>query len=82
MAGNYPGAAIKCTMQFSISVCMGDCSLSHRSGDGMGKYTYCTFESEYNWIGCNNGRHSSFVGLLFYHALVEDTMAKLKYVYL
>lgn len=79
MARNYPRAPIKCSLRFAIYVCMGDCSFSNCSCNGMGKYTYCTFESEYNWIGCNNGRHSSFVGLLFYHALVEDTMAKLKY---
>ncbi|XP_073105600.1 calpain-type cysteine protease ADL1 isoform X2 [Elaeis guineensis] len=50
------------------------------SCNGMGKYTYCTFESKYNWIGCNNGWHSSFVGLLFYNALVENTMAKLTFL--
>lgn len=46
----------------------------------MGKHFDYDIGSGYNWPGCDNGRNSPFTGVLFHNAVVEDTVAKLKYV--
>ena len=46
----------------------------------MGKYLDNDFGSRYNRTSGDNGWYGPFTGVLFYHAVVEDSVAKLKYV--
>lgn len=68
-------------MSFSGSVSMDGCYFSSCGAYHVGKLVDCNTWSGYNWSGYNNGWHCSSAGLLFNHALVENTMAKLKYAF-
>lgn len=68
-------------MWFSVSLCMDNCYLSSCGTYYMGMLVNCNIGPRYYWSGCNNGWYCSSVGFLFNYALVENTMAKLKYVY-
>lgn len=81
MAKTCTGAAVKCTLQFPLYIRMGDCSFSCCCGYHMGEYSNIPFKPRYNWIGCHNGWYSSLIGILLDNALVENAMAKLKYVF-
>ena len=68
-------------VSFSLSICMDDCCISSSNACHVGKLVNCNIESGYNWSGCNHGWNCSSIGILFNHALVENTMAKFKYVF-
>lgn len=59
---------------------MADCYLSNRGAYYMGKLVNHNIGTGHNWFSCNNGWYCSFVSILLNHALVENTVAKLKYV--
>lgn len=63
-----------------ISLCMDNCHFSSCRSHNLGMLADCDIGPRYNWSGSNNGWDCSAVGFLFNHALVENTMAKLKYV--
>ncbi|KAG6736631.1 hypothetical protein POTOM_060495 [Populus tomentosa] len=65
-------------VSFSLSICMDDCCISSFQCLSCGKLVNCNIESGYNWSGCNHGWNCSSIGILFNHALVENTMAKFK----
>ncbi|CAL5425722.1 unnamed protein product [Camellia sinensis] len=65
------------TMWFLVSVCMDDCYFSNRGTHCLGKLVNFNTWTRYNWSGCDNGWNCSSFGILFYYAMVEDTMAKL-----
>lgn len=69
-----------CNMSSSVSVGMDGCFISSCCAYHVGMLVDCNTWSGYSWSGYNNGWNCSFIGLLFNHALVENTMAKLKYV--
>lgn len=81
MARYLAGDASPFALWFLESVCMDGCYFSSCGAYCMGMLVDCNIGSRYNWVGCNNGWYCSFVGILFDHALVEITMAKLKYVF-
>ena len=66
-------------MFFFISIGMGGCCISSCGAYHVGMLANHNIRSRYCWSGCNNGWHCSFIGILFNHAVVEDSMAKLKY---
>lgn len=53
---------------------------SNRGADHMGVLADCNIGSRHNWACCGDGWHGSSTGILFNYAMVENTMAKLKYV--
>ena len=65
---------------FLVSVCVDGCYFSSCGAYWLGMLVNLDTGSRYNWFGCDNGWHCSSFGILFNHALVENTMAKLKYV--
>lgn len=67
-------------MWFSVSLCMDDCNFTSGGTYFMGKLVDFDIRSRHNWSGCYNGWSCSCFGILFDYALVENTMAKLKYV--
>ena len=69
-------------MWFSVSLGMDGRYFSNCGAYHMGELVNCYFGPRYNWSCCNNGWNCSFIGFLFDHALVENAMAKLKYVFL
>ncbi|MBA0552813.1 hypothetical protein Golob_023592 [Gossypium lobatum] len=62
-----------------ISSGMGDCFISSCGAYHVGMLANHNIRQRYCWSGSNNGRHCSIIGILFNYALVEDSMAKLKY---
>lgn len=80
MARNSAGPSVKCNMHFSVCFCMGYCSLSNCSSYHLGDVVDFNLGSRYYRAGCHNGWCCTVAGILCYHALVENTMAKLKYV--
>lgn len=80
MAKYIAGTAPPFTLWFLESVRMDDCYFSSCGAYCMGMLVDCNIGSRYNWVGRNNGWYCSFIGVLFDHALVENTMAELKYV--
>lgn len=80
MATSFTGTSVGHDMWFSMFVCLGGCNFSSYGASYMGMLVDHNLGSRYNWIGCNNGWHCSSIGILFYHALVENKMAKLKCV--
>jgi hypothetical protein len=53
---------------------------SNCGADHMGLLVDCNIGSRHNWASCGDGWHCSSTGILFNYAMVENTMAKLKYV--
>ena len=82
MARYLTGASARLIVWSAVSLCLGICYFSNCDAYYMGMLVDNHIGSRYNWFGCNNGWYCSFVGVLFNHALVENTMAKLKYVFL
>lgn len=68
-------------MWFLESVGMGYCHISSSGSHHMGLLVDCNIGSRYNWFGSNHGWDSSSFGILFNNAVVENTMAKLKYAF-
>ena len=81
MARYLTGASAWLIVWDAVSLCLDICYFSDCDAYYMGMLVDNDIGSRYNWFGCNNGWHCSFVGILFNHALVENTMAKLKYVF-
>ena len=67
-------------MSVSIYDGMDGCYISGCSAYPVGMLVDCDTPSGHYWFGYNNGWHCTSFGILFNHALVENTMAKLKYV--
>lgn len=59
---------------------MDDCRISYCGSYNMGKLVDCDIGPGFDWFGCYNGGYCSLVGFLLNHALVENPVAKLKYV--
>ena len=53
---------------------------TNRGADHMGLLVDCNIGSRHNRASCGDGWHRSSAGLLFNYAMVENPMAKLKYV--
>lgn len=68
-------------MRFLVSLYMDDCCFSSCGSYRVGILVDCNIRPRYNWFGCNNGWNGPIIGILFNYALVENTMAKLKYVF-
>lgn len=81
MARYLTGASAWLIVWVAVSLCLDICYFSNCDAYYMGKLVDNDIGSRYNWFGCNHGWHCSFVGVLFNHALVENSMAKLKYVF-
>lgn len=81
MASYLARAASPFALWYLESVCMDGCYFSSCGAYFLGMVVDCNIGSRYNWVGCNNGWYCSSFGILFNHALVENTMAELKYVF-
>lgn len=78
MAGCLTRASAGNIMWFPVSICLDDCNFSRCGTHCLGMLVNLNTGSRYNWFGCDNGGHCSYFGILFNHALVANTMAKLK----
>lgn len=67
-------------LRTSESICMDYCYFTNSGAYNLGILVDCNIGSGPNWFGCNNGWHCSVIGFLFHYALVENAVAKLKYV--
>lgn len=65
---------------FPLPLCMDNCHFSSCSAYFVGMLVDHDTRTGYNWFSCNNGWHCSSFGILFCNALVENTVAKFKYV--
>lgn len=65
---------------FSLFICMDISYFSNHGADHMGVLADCNIGPRHNWACCGDGWHCSSTGILFNYAMVENTMAKLKYV--
>lgn len=59
---------------------MDGCRISCCCAYHVGMLVGCNTPPGHNWSGYNHGWHCASVGILCNHALVENTMAELKYV--
>lgn len=66
-------------MWFTVSVGMDCCHFSSSSAHHMGMLVDSNSRSRHYWFGSNHGWDCSSFGILFNHAMVENTVAKLKY---
>lgn len=66
----------------SFPLCMDNCYFTSRGAYCMGMLVNCDIRPRYYWSSCCNGWSCSTFGILCCNALVENTMAKLKYVFL
>lgn len=82
MARYLTGASAWFIVWSAVSLFLDICYFSNCDAYYMGMLVDNDIGSRYNWFGCNHGWHCPFVGILFNHALVENTMAKLKYVFM
>lgn len=80
MAGTFTWTSTGSTLQFPLHLGMDNCCFSCRSAYLVGILVDLDTWTGYNWFSCNNGWHCSSFGILFDNALVENPMAKLKYV--
>lgn len=78
MALVFARATAEHRVRMFILVCMGGGGLSNFDSYSMGREAHCPSPPRHHWSCCDNGWHSSAVGLLCRHALVEDSMAELK----
>lgn len=80
MANICARTSTKHTLQPFDSCCMACCHFPYNSSACVGEHPYRSSGKEHNWFSCyNDGCCFAFV-ILLYNALVENTMAKLKYV--
>ena len=68
-------------LRFSESFCMGCCCFSNSGAYNLGLLVDCYIGSRSDWFGCDNGWYCSSIGFLFNYAVVENSVAKLKYVF-
>lgn len=80
MASICARTSTKHTLQFFYSFCMACCHFPNSSSACVGEHTYRSSGKEHNWFSCYNGGCCFAFVILLYNALVENTMAKLKYV--
>lgn len=66
-------------MWFTVFVGMDYRHFSSYSAHHMGILVDSYSGSRHNWISSNHGWDRSSFGILFYHVMVENTVAKLKY---
>uniref|UniRef100_A0A2P2KJ02 Calpain n=1 Tax=Rhizophora mucronata TaxID=61149 RepID=A0A2P2KJ02_RHIMU len=78
MALYFSRTSVGYTMPFSLFICMGGCHISSSGAYNVGMLASCDIGPRHNWSGGNIGWHCSSLGILFNHALVENTMAKFK----
>jgi len=57
------------------------CCFSNYCAYHLGILVGCNIGSTSDWFGCNNGWNCSLIGILFNYAVVENPVAKLKYVF-
>lgn len=79
MAGFLTRTSAGNIIQFPVTVFMDGCDFSSAGAYHMGLLVDINIGPRYNWFGCNHGGDCSSFGILFNYALVENTMAKLKY---
>ena len=80
MAEHLARTTAGCIMRIPISLCMDSCYFSGCRSYRLGMLVDCDIGPRYNWSGSHNGWDCSVIGFLFNYALVENAMAKLKYV--
>lgn len=68
-------------MLIPLSFGMDCCGFSSSDINHLGEFTHRDTGTRCDWISYNNGRFGFFTLILFNNALVENTMAKLKYVH-
>lgn len=81
MAQVLTRAAAGNIMWFLVFVGLDSCHISSSGSHRMGLLVNCDIGSRYNWFGSYHGWDSSSFGVLFNNAVVENTMAKLKYAF-
>jgi hypothetical protein len=81
MAGICARTSTKHLVQLFDSFCLAHHHFPNSSGTHVGKRPYCSSGKEHNWFSYNNGGHCFASVILLYNALVENTMAKFKYVF-
>lgn len=79
MANICARTSTKHTLQPFDSFCMACCHFPYSSSARVGKHPYCSSGKEHNWFSCYNGGCCFASVILLYNAVVENTMAKLKY---
>ena len=80
MASICARTSTKHALQLFDSCCMACCHFPYSSSARVGGHPYRSSGKEHNWFSCyNDGCCFSFI-ILLYNALVENTVAKLKYV--
>lgn len=82
MAWISTGPTTNFNMHHSEHSRLGSGDISCWGGDNMGKCSYFSSGEEYYRHGCDYGWYSTSAGLLFHYALVENSVAKLKYAFL
>lgn len=80
MANICARTSTKHTLQLFDSFCMACCHFPYSSSACVGEHPYRSSGKEHNWFSCYNGGCCFAFVILLYNALVENTMAKLKYV--
>jgi hypothetical protein len=80
MASICTRSSAKHTVQPFDPYCMASRHFPNSSRASVGKHPYLSYGKKHNWFGCYNGWGCFASIILLYNALVEDTMAKLKYV--
>ena len=68
-------------VRLPLSLCMGGRDFSSCGSYHLGQLVDRDTGARHNWSSCNYGWNCSFIGFLFNYALVENTMAKLKYAF-
>lgn len=79
MANICARTSTKHTLQLFDSFCMACCHFPYSCSARVGKHPYYSSGKEHNWFSCYNGGCCFASVILLYNALVENTMAKLKY---
>ena len=80
MASICARTSTKHPVQFVDSFCLARRHFPYSSAARVGKFPYCSSGKEHNWFSYNNGGYCFAFVILLYNALVENTMAKFKYV--
>lgn len=65
----------------AVSLSVDGCGFSGHCSYHLGKLADWDIGPRYRWFGSHYGWDCSLIGFLFNYALVENTMAKLKYVF-
>jgi hypothetical protein len=79
MASIGTGPATKFSMHNSEFSCLGSGDITCWGDNNIGKCSHFSSREEYYRHGCDHEWYSTSAGLLFYHVVVENSVAKLKY---